>query len=171
MKGAIGRAQVGKHAKTRTRQAKFVALLAETCNVSAAARAAGVAASTCYRWRTADAGFAALWDAALGIGYDRLEAALLDYALKTVEREVADPAVIAPEEVKGSVAVAMAERTISHADLQFAVGMLARHRAAGEAAKPARKAAAKGAPMPTRAETDAVLKRALDGLARRVKPA
>lgn len=158
-------AEVGAWARSRTRQAKFVAILTETCNVSAAARAAGVAASTCYRWRAGDAGFAGQWDAALGVGYDRLEAALLDYALERIERGVADPEVIAPDAVKGSVVAALAGRSISYTDLQFAVGLLARHRAAGTGKKPVR-----GKPLPTQAQTDAVLRRALDGLARRVKP-
>ncbi|QNE32267.1 hypothetical protein F1C10_10125 [Sphingomonas sp. NBWT7] len=167
MRKAAAGAEVGVFARTGTRQAKFAAILAETCNVSAAARAAGVAASTCYRWRAQDAGFAASWDAALGIGYDRLEAALLDYALERIGHGAGDPAAISPDEVKGSIAFAVAQRCVSHADLQFAVGMLTRHRAAGEG----RKAGAKGKGVVTRAEADAALRRALDGLARRVKPA
>ncbi len=158
---------VGAYARAAKRQAVFVTTLAETCNVSASARAAGVAASTCYRWRAQDAAFAAAWDAALAVGYDRLEAALLDYALERVERGLVDPDVVTADEVPGSVAVAVAQRCVSHADLQFAVGMLSRHRAAGEG----KKAGAKSKEPVTRREADAALRRALDGIARRVKPA
>lgn len=167
MRKAAEGAEVGAWATSKRRQAKFVSTLAQTCNVSGAARTAGVATSTCYRWRAQDAGFAAAWDAALAIGYDRLEAALLDYALEKIERGTVDPAIVQPDEVKGSVAAALAERSINHADLQFAVGMLARHRAASaEGVK--RGAKTKG--LVTRAEADAALRRALDGLSRRVKP-
>ena len=160
---------LGAYAKAAQRRAMFVATLAETCNVSAAARAAGVVASTCYRWRAQDAAFSAAWDDALAIGYDRLEAALLDYALEKIERGASAEAVEA-DAFKGTLATAVAERNVSLAELQFAAGMLARHRAALEA-KAAGKRARKAKDMPSAAETDAVLKRALDGLARQVKPA
>lgn len=168
-------ADIGARAHPKTRQATFVATLAETCNVSAGARAAGVVPSTCYRWRAQDAEFAAAWDAALAIGYDRLEAALLDLALEKIECGTVDPEAVSADEVPGSIAVAVAQRCVSHADLQFAVGMLSRHRAAAEAkaagAKTAGRRTKRAMDMPSAAETDAVLRRALDGLARRVKPA
>lgn len=48
----------------------FCAALAETCNVSRAAAAIGVSRYTAYKWRKADADFAAQWD-------DAMQAALL----------------------------------------------------------------------------------------------
>jgi hypothetical protein len=148
----------------------FIRTLTQTCSITLAAQAADRSVSTCYRWRTEDAAFAAAWDAALGIGYDRLEAALLEHALKTIERAVSDPAA-ATSDPGSDGAAAAPERTISHADLQFAAGLLARYRSAGEGKKPATRGVTKPAPLPTRAETDAVLRRALDGLARRAIPA
>lgn len=55
----------------------FLAALAESSNVSAAARKAGVPTSTVYSARREDAGFASLWFEALCEGYDNLEMDLL----------------------------------------------------------------------------------------------
>ncbi len=51
----------------------FLAVLAETSNVSAAARAAGVNPSRAYRVRREEAAFRLSWYAALLEGYDHLE--------------------------------------------------------------------------------------------------
>ncbi|MXP15028.1 hypothetical protein GRI44_09740 [Altererythrobacter confluentis] len=55
----------------------FLAALAESSNVSAAARKAGVPTSTVYSARREDAAFANLWFEALCEGYDNLEMDLL----------------------------------------------------------------------------------------------
>lgn len=132
------------------RQLRFAKVLAETCNVAAAASAAGRTEATLHRWRSVDAAFAAAWDEALAIGYDRLENALLVYAIGKVD----------------AVAGGAAGASISNGDLQLAVGMLQRHRAADGG----RRGQVLPVKMPTEAETDAALKRALDGLARRGAP-
>lgn len=129
---------------TRLRQLRFAKVLAETCNVAAAAAAAGRTLATVHRWRSVDAAFAAAWEEALAVGYDRLENALLVYALGKIDGEAAGA-------------------SISNGDLQLAVGMLQRHRAADGG----RRGQALPVRMPTEAESDAALKRALDGLARR----
>ncbi len=147
----IPRAPNGTGRRVRERQVKFVSMLAETCSVTAAAQAAGVAVAICYRWRDENAAFAGAWDAAIAITYDRLEAGLLQHALATVKRAVGDDGA--------------AGRGVSAADLQFAVGLLGRHRGGDEP----KKSVVRAKPLPTRAETDAVLQRALDGLARRAK--
>ncbi|OWK28922.1 hypothetical protein SPMU_24470 [Sphingomonas mucosissima] len=134
---------------TRLRQLRFAKVLAETCNVALAAASAGRTVATVHRWRSVDAAFAAAWDEALAIGYDRLENALLVYALGKVD----------------GVAGGAAGGSISNGDLQLAVGMLQRHRASSGG----RRGDALPIKMPTEAETDAALKRALDGLARRDK--
>ncbi len=157
--GRVGTGGFGKAKRTR-----FLDRLAATCNVSVAARFAGVAVSSCYRLRAREEGFAAAWDAALAVGYDRLEAALLDYALTKMEGGQADPDVIAPAEIPGSVKAALAERSVSHSDLQMAVRILAQHRTAKEG-KPRTKG------LPSEAQSDAMLKRKLDALARRMKVA
>lgn len=135
---------------TKLRQLRFAKVLAETCNVAAAAAAAGRTLATVHRWRSVDAAFAAAWDEALAIGYDRLENALLVYAIGKVD----------------GVAAGAAGASISNGDLQLAVGMLQRHRAA-DAGRRGRTLPVR---MPTEAESDAALKRALDGLARRGAP-
>ncbi|MDF2604842.1 hypothetical protein [Sphingomonas sp.] len=132
---------------TRLRQLRFAKVLAETCNVAAAAASAGRTLATVHRWRSVDAAFAAAWDEALAIGYDRLENALLVYAIGKVD----------------AVAAGAAGASISNGDLQLAVGMLQRHRAADGG----RRGQVLPVRMPTEAESDAALKRALDGLARR----
>lgn len=134
---------------TRLRQLRFAKVLAETCNVALAAASAGRTVATVHRWRSVDAAFAAAWDEALAIGYDRLENALLVYALGKVD----------------GVAGGAAGGSISNGDLQLAVGMLQRHRASSGG----RRGDALPIRMPSEAETDAALKRALDGLARRGK--
>lgn len=55
----------------------FLAELAATCNVAAAARKAGVPTTTVYDARRNDAAFARKWQAALSEGYDNLELELL----------------------------------------------------------------------------------------------
>ncbi|MCD2317403.1 hypothetical protein LQ954_14740 [Sphingomonas sp. IC-11] len=135
---------------TRLRQLRFAKVLAETCNVAAAAAAAGRTLATVHRWRSVDAAFAAAWEEALAIGYDRLENALLVYAIGKVD----------------GVAAGAVGASISNGDLQLAVGMLQRHRAA-DAGRRGRTLPVR---MPTEAESDAALKRALDGLARRGAP-
>ena len=115
--------------------------------MAAAAASAGRTLATVHRWRSVDAAFAAAWDEALAIGYDRLENALLVYAIGKVD----------------AVAAGAAGASISNADLQLAVGMLQRHRAADGG----RRGQVLPVRMPTEAESDAALKRALDGLARR----
>src|SRR3546814_4097149 len=68
----------------------FLDALAATCNVTLAARAAGFPVRPCYRWRHQHAAFAEAWQEALAIGYDRLETALLDYALARSEEHTSE---------------------------------------------------------------------------------
>lgn len=56
----------------------FLAELAATSNVSAAALVAGIPTSTAYDLRRSDPGFCRLWQAALCEGYDNLEMELLE---------------------------------------------------------------------------------------------
>ncbi|MEI6641160.1 MAG: hypothetical protein WCL10_03935 [Novosphingobium sp.] len=63
---------------------KFLAALADTSNVAAAARTAGIDASTAYNRRRQDHAFNREWQVALCEGYDNLEMELL-YRLRTGE--------------------------------------------------------------------------------------
>ena len=71
---------------TRAKQAEFLTVLGETCNVSQAARQAGVSVTHAYRKRKMDAGFRASWIEAVGSAYQRLELALLDRAFNGTEK-------------------------------------------------------------------------------------
>ncbi|WP_051244128.1 hypothetical protein [Thalassobaculum salexigens] len=59
---------------TPARRAKFLKKLAETGNVSAAARAAKASRSRAYQLKTEDAGFAEEWSEALEMATDALDA-------------------------------------------------------------------------------------------------
>lgn len=75
--------QKRKRAKTgigEEQRDTFLEELAATCNVCAAARAAGVAHRTVYKWRAKDAAFREKWEQALDHGYASLEASLLEQA-------------------------------------------------------------------------------------------
>jgi len=63
-------------------QDRFFAALAETCNVTRAAKAAGFSTDWAYRRRKKDAGFRQAWLAAVREGYAKLELVLLERAIK-----------------------------------------------------------------------------------------
>lgn len=58
---------------TPEKRAEFLETLRETCNVTLAARAAGISRMRAYQVREAEPDFAKLWDAALQEGMDILE--------------------------------------------------------------------------------------------------
>ena len=58
-------------------QKRFLEILAETSNVSAAAKKAGTSVGHAYKTRAKDAEFSRAWLAALAQGYDQLELELL----------------------------------------------------------------------------------------------
>lgn len=89
----------------------FLAALANTSNVSAAAREAKIDTSTVYDRRRHDAGFAREWQVALCEGYDNLEMDVL-YRLRTGE--------LRP--------VAGAKRAVRQYDNATALRLLAAHR-------------------------------------------
>lgn len=64
---------------------RFLDTLAASCNVSAAAEAAGFTRFTCYKHRRRDPGFAKRWDAALEQGAARIRALLLQRAIEALE--------------------------------------------------------------------------------------
>jgi hypothetical protein len=142
----------------------FLDTLAATCNVSAAQRACGMGITACYRLRARDPEFAAAWQQALAIGYDRLEQALLHYSLERVEAAEIDPDAADRAAVEGSVVRALETRTASAEELRFALALLNRHRAAAEQRAPA----GRGAPRVSAEETDAALTAKLDRLARQM---
>jgi len=72
---------------SKKKQRLFLETLVETCNVTAAAKAAGISGTCCYDLRRRDPVFRAGWEEALVRGYDRLELALLDRAINGTGRQ------------------------------------------------------------------------------------
>src|SRR5262245_48741976 len=71
---------------TRRARAAFLAFLAETGNVSEAARAAGIGRRTAYHWKKTDEVFAEAWDDAEQALVDRLEQVARERAIDGSER-------------------------------------------------------------------------------------
>ncbi|PQM28324.1 hypothetical protein CVO77_07470 [Sphingopyxis lindanitolerans] len=69
---------------TRAKREAFLVELAASCNIVRAAALVGMGQSGAYRLRKREPDFAAQWQAALEIGYERLETALVRRALETV---------------------------------------------------------------------------------------
>ena len=83
--------QLKKRAKrdwSKEKAASFLKILCETCNVSEACRESGVPMTVAYRRRKMDAAFRASWNEHIAIGYQRLEAVLLERAFNGTERVV-----------------------------------------------------------------------------------
>ena len=80
--------KVSKRNWTKAKEAKFLKVLAETCNVRQACEEAGVSDTQAYRRRKSDASFRASWVEAIGTAYQRLELALLERALNGTEKVV-----------------------------------------------------------------------------------
>jgi hypothetical protein len=81
--------QLKKRAKRDWSKAKareFLSVLADTCNVSEACRQSGVPMTVVYRRRKMDAAFRSAWAEAIAVGYQRLEAVLLDRAFNGTEK-------------------------------------------------------------------------------------
>lgn len=73
---------------TKAKEQSFLTTLSETCNVTAAAEAAGVSVSAAYARRRKVAAFRAGWAEAIGAAYQRLELVMLDRALNGTEKIV-----------------------------------------------------------------------------------
>lgn len=71
---------------SQAKRDKFIEVLADSCNVSLAARAIKRSISNVYKQRTQNADFRAAWDQALAIGYARLEMMMLERALHGVKK-------------------------------------------------------------------------------------
>ena len=83
--------QFKKRAKrdwSKAKAARFLGVLAETCNVSEACRQSGVPMTVAYRRRKMDAAFRARWVETIAIGYHRLEGMLLERAFNGTEKVI-----------------------------------------------------------------------------------
>lgn len=81
---------IANPAWTKKREQEFFAVLAASCNVAMAARAAGVRPQRAYERRQKDAAFRKAWEEAIAEGYARLELALLERALVGTEKVTVD---------------------------------------------------------------------------------
>jgi hypothetical protein len=73
---------------TKAKEETFFSVLAETCNVTRACKAARVGVTSVYRRKKENAEFRGGWLAAIAIAYQRLELVLLDRAFNGVEKLV-----------------------------------------------------------------------------------
>ena len=148
---------------TQEKRRRFLDALAATCNVRMAAEAAGVAHSSCYRLRERDASFADAWQTAVGIGYFRLEDALLGYAVARIEATEIDPERADPAVIERSALGMLSRAVVPIDELRFFLALLNRHRETDGRALPGRRAR-----RATPEETDAALRKHLDVLARQI---
>jgi hypothetical protein len=73
---------------TKEKEANFLSVLADTCNVTLAAEETGVSVSGAYKRRKENAAFRAGWLEAISVAYQRLELVLLDRAFNGTEKVV-----------------------------------------------------------------------------------
>lgn len=163
---SLQRAAVRKDGWTKARRKAFLDTLAATCNVGKACEEAGMSVAGAYALRRRDAAFGDLWREALALGYERLESALLERVLEGVNaieidvtREVMlpDGSGGAAKRVPGSGTGKPLLDTV-----QAAMLLLNQHRAGVEGTR----APNRGRRRATAEETDAVLRKKLDALAR-----
>jgi hypothetical protein len=124
----------------------FLEALADSCNVRRAAAVAGFAYSAAYKLRQHDSGFAEAWQAALESGYARLEMALVERAILTIEA-VRDP------EVGGDIIPVVGAMTVTQA-----IDLMNKHRASIQGGR-AKGVSMKSGKRPTAAETDDIILR------------
>ena len=67
---------------------RFLAALAASCNFKRACAEAGLSVPSAYRHRERWPGFAARWDAAIAVGYDKLDEELVTSALRLLDPDV-----------------------------------------------------------------------------------
>lgn len=80
--------KVTKRDWTKAKEEAFLSALADTCNVTQSARAAGVSVPGVYRRRRGNAAFRAGWAEAIANAYQRLELVMLERALNGTEKIV-----------------------------------------------------------------------------------
>jgi hypothetical protein len=159
---------------TKAERQRFLDALAATCNVTASCAAAGLSTNGAYKLRKRDPAFAALWIEAIAIGYERLEEAMLRYALGTVNALAINPDRPGPldgvsdgsgkgEDSGGGLQIG----AVRVGDLQVALQLLHRY---AETAKNGGSMAQRTVAAASAAETDAYLRQKLDSLAKRMHP-
>lgn len=143
---------------SQARQSRFLDALAGTCNVRLSAETAGVGVTTVYARRRTDPHFAARWQEALLLGYERLETALLERALRSV-------AAVHPGEGDEAVMIA-ADAAVAEMDFRLIRFVLEYHRG-GKAQQAGGRTAARH--IASEAETNAALLKRLAVLERKTR--
>jgi hypothetical protein len=133
----------------------FFDTLASTGKVRASAKAARASCATLYGRRRIDRAFAEAWEAAKAIAYERLEEAMLGYA---IAKFAVDPDAAPAEAGDDDLAGRVASPAVSRADLDLAIAVLAR------GVKPVA-GRRRGA---TAEESDAVIRRKLQAYAQKL---
>ena len=163
--GRAQRQKVKRNGWTKARRAAFLKALAETCNVKLSTERAGMGHTSVYAVRHRDPAFARLWDEALAIGYDRLEAMLLQRALEAVNDIDVAELIDAEAPIAGSSgATPRSTPGLARNDVQLGLSLLSQ-RAAKEGLR------ARGRKVMSSDEVDALLTKKLDALARRLDKA
>ncbi len=118
-------APVKKGGWTKTVRTGFLDTLARTCNVRGACAAVERSPHSAYGLRGRDPAFAALWQQALTMGYERLKQLLLSHALTSINAiEIgADD-----DAVGDQVRPASPGGRIAPGDIQLALALLRRNR-------------------------------------------
>ena len=128
---------------TKAKREAFLVELAASCNIVRAAALVGMGQGGAYRLRKREPAFAAQWQAALEIGYERLETALVRRALETVGEF--------PLEAIGGPGESIEKMTVDQA-----IRILSFHRESIRQGQ-ARTRKAQGRQVATQEETDAAL--------------
>ena len=156
----LQRQRLTKSGWTKTKRAKFLDVLALTCNVKFAAAEAGAVPSTAYRARRTDPEFAELWREALLAGYERLETELLQRALQSINA-------ISPGD-GGHAVVEAADAAVEKMDINAILKVLAHRRGTVEGGmRPSRRDVRRR--IATEEETNAALLKKLAILERQVR--
>ena len=109
---------------TKTKEADFLTVLAETCNVKQACYEAGVSVSAAYVRRGKVAAFRTAWGEAIAVAYQRLELELLQRAFNgtekvTVRRDGSEERVKDVSNQLGLQLLKMHRDTAAEADREF----------------------------------------------------
>ena len=164
----IQRAAIKRNGWTAARRETFLDTLAATCNVRAATAAAGMTSKAAYALRQREPAFAAAWEEALTIGYERLEGELLGCALEAIE-DIRNGAATISEDSPAAEAAGWRQPIGSKlpppVSIKLALSLLGRHRGTMEG----RRQGMRGRRYTTPEETDAALEKVLDGLYRRLR--
>lgn len=122
----------------------FLTALADSCNVRKASAVAGFAHSAAYKLRQQNPEFAEAWQAALESGYARLEMALVERAIQTID--------IAHDDNPDAIAV------VGAMTVAKAIDLMNKHRASIEGGR-AKRIRFNARNRPTAEETDAEILR------------